>query len=89
MLGGLFGSSYLNEFFRKHLLNRLKGEESDLNVGDHTMEALVEIAVSDFERQKRNLDVTPKKIRNEMINITGLKPSTEKRFIRGGVLFDK
>jgi len=88
--GGLFGSSYLNENFRKHLLDRLKGEEAILNVGDHTIEKLVDFAVSDFENNgKRALDITPRHIRPEVVNITGLRHNEEKRFIKGGVRFDK
>lgn len=89
-IGDLLGSSYLNENFRKHLMSRLKGEEADLNVGSHTVESLVEVAVADFENvRKRILDITPRNIRKEYVNITGLKHNPAKGFINGSVIFKR
>jgi len=71
-------------------MDRLKGEEANLNVGDHTIETLVDTAVTDFEnKRKRTLDIIPKSMKPEVVNITGLKHNADKRFIRGGVVFDK
>ncbi|PQE29190.1 Hsp70 family protein [Rutstroemia sp. NJR-2017a BBW] len=79
--GGLYGSSYLNEAFREHLLSRLEGERSYLERSGITVEGIVNQATIRFENEwKRSMNVLDKKMNSIDIFIERLKKDSEKRF---------
>ncbi|MCJ1246533.1 hypothetical protein MMC30_003741 [Trapelia coarctata] len=78
--GELCGSSYLNEDFHKHLLERLQ-DELYLEINGLTIESIVEKETIDFEnRLKRTFDIARSKFPVEEIFIQGLVANHEKRF---------
>jgi hypothetical protein len=90
MKGGLYGSSYLNEAFRKHLLSRLEGERSYLERSGITVEGIVNQATIRFENEwKRSMNVLDKKMKAILIFIEHLKLDIEKRFKDNRLIMDR
>jgi hypothetical protein len=87
--GCLKGSSFLNEAFKKHLRQRLAGEEGDIETDGFTVTGIIEKVALNFEySMKRGIDVTGK-VRTEHIMIKGLQENSQKRFKDNRVLMDR
>lgn len=93
-IGALCGSSYLNENFRKHLLERL-GSEDYLEDDGMTIEGIVDEGMVEFEFiWKRTVDLAASrdpnyKVPTWVVKVPGLKESRRKRFIENGVLVEQ
>lgn len=87
-IGALCGSSYLNEKYRKHLLERLE-DEHYLEKKGKTIRTIVETKVAEFENLKRSINVNDKDQREKSIHIDGLSRNDEKRFKPGKLQFSR
>ncbi|KAH8900614.1 hypothetical protein GQ53DRAFT_633221 [Thozetella sp. PMI_491] len=85
VLGGLFGSSFLNKGFRKLLKEALK-DETYLERENETIDGIIEkIIINEFEyRIKRTFDYTTAK-GLKRFSISGLRDNIKKGFARGAV----
>lgn len=88
--GCLNGSSYLNEGFRQHLLQRLDGE-TYLNRDGFTIEGIVDdLVVEWFENKaKRTMDVTDPNMGTLKVMVPGLREDSGKRFMRNRMLVSR
>lgn len=84
-LGGLYGSSYLNEGFCE-LLRELLADELYLEEGDNTINGYIEtIMITHFEyRLKRSFDCYQAK-GHKMFTVPGLRDNPKKLFKRGSM----
>jgi hypothetical protein len=97
-IGDLCGSSYLNENFQKHLLERLSSEDNlkdNLKDKGMTIEEVVDEAMIEFEFiWKRTVDLAASrdpnyKVPTWVVKVPGLKENRRERFIENGVLVEQ
>jgi hypothetical protein len=87
--GCLNGSSYLNDDFRRFLLEKLEGE-TYLEVNGYTIEGIVDRIVFQFEREiKRTIDVTDKNLPMAKLEVHGLRADEKKGFGRNKLFITK
>lgn len=88
--GCLFGSSFLNAYFRDHLRKRLEGSEDDITQNGYTVDGILDEAVKEFEKTtKRIVNVMDPNMPRQVIRIQGLRRNPEKRIITNGVSMNR